>query len=121
MTIHPLSPLDAVASLKSSAEGLSGAEVDRRLRQYGRNGVEEEARSRPLWLRLLSEFIIFFPLILWVAAGLAFFADWSDRGQGMAKVGHATGSSSAARASRWSWLGPITSSPTRHRGRNSIT
>ena len=44
---------------------------------------------RPLWLRLIREFITFFSLILWVAAGLAFFAEWSDPGQGMAKVGYA--------------------------------
>ena len=44
---------------------------------------------RPLWLRLIREFITFFSLILWVAAGLAFFADWSDPGQDMAKVGYA--------------------------------
>ena len=88
MRIHELSPLDAVASLKSTAEGLSGAEVERRLREYGRNGVEEVAR-RPLWLRLVREFITFFSLILWIAAGLAFFADWSDPGQDMAKVGYA--------------------------------
>ena len=88
MRIHQLSPRDAVASLKSTAEGLSGAEVERRLHEFGRNGVEEVAR-RPLWLRLIREFITFFSLILWVAAALAFFADWSDPGQDMAKVGYA--------------------------------
>jgi magnesium-transporting ATPase (P-type) len=90
MRIHQLSPLDAVASLKSTAEGLliSHAEVERRLREFGRNGVEEVART-PLWLRLLREFVTFFSLILWVAAGLAFLAEWSDPGQGMAKVGYA--------------------------------
>ena len=88
MRIHQLSPLDAVASLKSTAEGLSGAEVERRLREYGRNRMEQVAR-RPLWLRLIREFITFFSLILWVAAGLAFFADWSDPGLDMAKVGYA--------------------------------
>lgn len=30
-----------------------------------------------------------FSLLLWVAAGLAFFAEWSDPGEGMAKVGYA--------------------------------
>ncbi len=88
MRIHQLSPLDAVASLKSTAEGLSHAEVERRLQEFGRNGVEEVART-PLWLRLLREFVTFFSLILWIAAGLAFLAEWSDPGQGMAKVGYA--------------------------------
>jgi sodium/potassium-transporting ATPase subunit alpha len=88
MRIHQLSPLDAVTSLKSAAVGLSGAEVERRLHEYGRNEVEKVARG-PLWLRLTKEFASFFSLILWVAAGLAFFADWSDPGQDMAKVGYA--------------------------------
>ena len=88
MRIHELSPLDALASLKSAAEGLSRSEVQRRLHEFGRNGVEEVPR-KPLWLRLAKEFITFFSMILWVAAALAFFADWSDPGQGMAKVGYA--------------------------------
>jgi sodium/potassium-transporting ATPase subunit alpha len=88
MRIHQLSPLDAVASLESTAAGLTCAEAKRRLHEYGRNKVEKVAR-RPLWLRLIKEFTTFFSLILWVAAGLAFFAEWSDPGQDMAKVGYA--------------------------------
>jgi len=88
MRIHQLSPLDAIVSLKSSAAGLSHAEVLRRLHEFGRNEVEKVARG-PLWLRLVKEFTSFFSLILWVAAGLALFAEWSDPGQGMAKVGYA--------------------------------
>src|SRR5664280_697936 len=88
MRIHQLSVLDAVGSLKSTAAGLSRAEVERRLHEYGRNEVEKVARG-PLWLRFIKEFTTFFSLILWVAAGLAFFAEWSEPGQDMAKVGYA--------------------------------
>jgi len=88
MIIHQLSPLEAVASLKSNAAGLNRAEVERRLHEYGRNEVEKVAHG-PLWLRLIKEFTTFFSLILWVAAGLAFFAEWSDPGQNMGKVGYA--------------------------------
>ena len=88
MRIHQLSPPDAVASLKSAATGLGSAEVEGRLREYGRNEVAEAARGS-LWLRLIKEFVSFFSLILWVAAGLAFFAEWSDPGQNMGKVGYA--------------------------------
>ena len=88
MRIHQLSPLDAVASLKGTAAGLTRAEVERRLQEYGRNEVKSAPRA-PLWLRLLKEFTTSFSLILWVAAGLAFFADWSAPGQDMAKVGDA--------------------------------
>ena len=87
MRIHQLSPAEAVASLQSTAAGLSRAEVERRLHEYGHNEVEKVAR-KPLWLRLIKEFTTFFSLILWVAAGLAFIAEWSDPGQDMAKVGY---------------------------------
>jgi hypothetical protein len=49
----------------------------RRLKEYGRNGVEAVAPER-LWLRLMLEFGSFFSLILWLAAGLAFFAAWRN-------------------------------------------
>jgi len=86
--IHQLSALDAVASLKSAATGLSSAEVERRLHEFGLNEVQKVA-GVPLWLRLVKEFITFFSMLLWVAAGLAFFAEWSEPGEGMAKVGYA--------------------------------
>ena len=88
MRIHQLSPLDAVTSLKSGVAGLSGDEVERRLQEYGFNEVKKAALE-PLWLRFIKEFTSFFSLILWIAAGLAFFAEWSDPGQGMAKVAYA--------------------------------
>ena len=47
----------------------SGAEAERRLRELGPNLVPEIAHEPP-WLRLLKEFVHFFSLILWVAAGL---------------------------------------------------
>ena len=40
-------------------------------------------------LRLLHEFVQFFSVILWIAAGLAFVAEWSAPGQGMARIGFA--------------------------------
>ncbi|HEX4882853.1 MAG TPA: cation-transporting P-type ATPase, partial [Casimicrobiaceae bacterium] len=86
MRIHELSPLDAVASLKSADVGLTGREAERRLREFGANVVKEVERA-PLWRRFLAEFVTFFSLILWVAAGLAFFAEASDPGQGMARIG----------------------------------
>jgi sodium/potassium-transporting ATPase subunit alpha len=88
VSIHKLPALEAVASLKSAVTGLSSAEVERRLHEFGLNTVEKVA-GVPLWLRLVKEFITFFSLLLWVAAGLAFFAEWSEPGQGMAKVGYA--------------------------------
>jgi len=86
LRIDQLSEADALASLSSSAEGLPHAEARRRLAEYGPNRIEE-LRREPALVRLLREFVHFFALILWVAAGLAFFAEWSAPGQGMAKLG----------------------------------
>jgi len=88
MQIHQLSAADAIASLNRSPQGLSSVEAMRRLSEYGLNRVEEVARESIL-LRFLKEFTHFFALILWLAAGLAFVAEWSDPGHGMAKVGYA--------------------------------
>jgi len=83
-----LSVPDALARLKTATTGLSNAEAERRLREFGLNEVERVVGT-PLWLRLIREFTTFFSVILWIAAALAFFADWSDPGQGMAKIGYA--------------------------------
>jgi len=88
MKIQQLSVHEAVASVHSALQGLSSAEAARRLREIGPNEVPEVAREPP-WLRLLKEFVHFFSLILWVAAGLAFVAEGSAPGQGMAKIGYA--------------------------------
>jgi sodium/potassium-transporting ATPase subunit alpha len=86
MHIHQLSVADAIASLHSRPEGLSHADAARRFRDFGPNRVEEPVRDS-LVLRLSKELTHFFSLILWLAAGLAFFAEWSAPGQGMARLG----------------------------------
>jgi sodium/potassium-transporting ATPase subunit alpha len=86
--IDHLSDADALASLNSAPQGLSAAEARRRLREFGPNHVEELRREHPL-LRFLKGLTHFFALILWVAAALAFLAEWRAPGEGMAKVGYA--------------------------------
>lgn len=88
MKIHHLTLEEAFASLRSGPEGLSAAEAVRRLAEYGPNAVEE-VRGESLTLRFLKGFAHFFAIILWVAAGMAFFAEWRDPGQGMAMLGFA--------------------------------
>lgn len=88
MKIHQLSDEAALASLGSDANGLSATEAQRRLREYGPNCIEKMART-PAALRLLREFVQFFSVILWVAAALAFVAEWSAPGEGMARIGYA--------------------------------
>ncbi len=75
-----------LAALGSDGQGLSAEEAHRRLNDFGLNQVEARAR-KPLWLTLLREFSHFFALILWLAAGLSFFAEHFEPGQGMAELG----------------------------------
>ncbi len=86
MRIHELAVDGALASLNSSADGLSAPEAARRLAEFGPNRLEDVARER-LWLRLAREFTHFFAIILWLAAALAFTADWLQPGEGMGRLG----------------------------------
>ncbi len=88
MKIHQFNTEDAIASLHSRIEGLTAAEVEYRQKEYGANEIET-VRGEHLLVRLLKEFIHFFALILWLAAGLAFFADYRQPGQGMATLAYA--------------------------------
>jgi calcium-translocating P-type ATPase len=76
------------AHLHSNAQGLSQTEAEKRLIKYGSNQLEKIS-DQSLVLKLLKEFTHFFALILWLAAGLAFFAEWREPGQGMAMLGYA--------------------------------
>jgi calcium-translocating P-type ATPase len=85
MAIQNLSADAALASLKSSPEGLSDAAARDRLQTFGANRIEEVRRERAA-LRLLREFTHFFALILWLGALFALIADHFDPGQGMARL-----------------------------------
>ncbi|MEY5098249.1 MAG: hypothetical protein RJA36_968 [Pseudomonadota bacterium] len=86
MKIHQMSVAEALASVRGGTDGLSSAEALRRQAEYGPNLVRAVERA-PLAARLAREYFHFFSLILWMAAALAFVAEWRDPGQGMAKVG----------------------------------
>jgi calcium-translocating P-type ATPase len=88
MKIHHLGVNEVVQSFHSSLEGLSTAEAKRRLSEFGHNRVER-VRGAPLLVRFLQGFTHFFALILWVAAGLAFLAEFKEPGTGMATLGFA--------------------------------
>lgn len=82
-------PLDeAFAVVGSGPDGLSSVEAARRLAEYGSNRIRK-GRREPAILRLAREFFRFFSVILWIAAGLAFVAEWADPGEGMAQIGAA--------------------------------
>jgi len=88
MKIHQLTVEQSCISLHSSLTGLSEHEARRRLQEYGPNRVEEVHEER-LLLIFAKEFTHFFALILWLAATLAFVAEWNEPGQGMAMLGYA--------------------------------
>ena len=86
LSIVSLPPAAALASLGSSHNGLAAGEAQRRLAEFGVNEVAA-VTADPLWLMLAREFTHFFALILWLAAGLAFFAAHAEPGQGMFELG----------------------------------
>jgi calcium-translocating P-type ATPase len=88
MRIQQLSVDEALESLRSSMEGLSAQEADRRLREFGPNEIPR-VPTVPLFQRFLKGFTHFFALILWIAAGLAFLAEWFEPGAGMGMLGAA--------------------------------
>ncbi len=86
MHLANLSIAEALKSLESSERGLSTAEAVRRLKEYGENRLAEIG-VEPQWRRFFREFTHFFAVILWVAAGLAFFAETRSPGEGMWQLG----------------------------------
>src|SRR4030095_11719862 len=70
MKIHHLTVSDAFASLKSGLAGLSDAEAQRRLVEFGANEVEEVAHEA-LLLTFAREFVHFFAIIFWIPGGAA--------------------------------------------------
>ena len=86
MHIANLSVADALISLGASEQGLTTAEAKRRLSEYGANHIAEIG-VEPQWQSFLREFTHFFAVILWVAAGLAFFAESRNPGEGMWPLG----------------------------------
>lgn len=78
----------ALAGLAGTPAGLASREAARRLREFGRNRIEKLHR-RPLLLRFLQSFTRYFAVVMWIAAGLAFFAESQAPGQGMAELGFA--------------------------------
>jgi magnesium-transporting ATPase (P-type) len=88
MNPHRRAIEELYAHLHSGEDGLSQAEARLRLARYGANRIEEIA-GQAFIVRLFKEFTHFFALILWLAAGLAFAAEWKDPGHGMAMLGYA--------------------------------
>ncbi len=88
MKIHAVSREEALQALGSRESGLTAAEAQRRLQEYGPNEIRE-VRRRPLWRRFLAQFTHFLAVLLWLAALLCFLSDYLRPGEGMSRLGAA--------------------------------
>jgi magnesium-transporting ATPase (P-type) len=63
----------------SSRKGLSQAEADKRLEEYGEN-VLTAKKPKPMWMRFAAHLLNMFAILLWVATVLAFASDQAALG-----------------------------------------
>ena len=70
---------DGYPAAQTSVSGLSRDDVERRRNTYGLNVLPLPAQV-PLWRRLLSQFVHFFAVMLWIAGALAIFAGMPQLG-----------------------------------------
>ena len=76
---HTVSIEEALSELKTSAKGISDAEAEARLQQYGPNTLREKRRKSPLKM-LLRQFTDFMILVLIAAAMLDESLTWKTVG-----------------------------------------
>jgi Ca2+-transporting ATPase len=76
---YSIEPEAVIAALQSDGEsGLSTSEVEKRLKEYGTNTIEEK-KNKSLWLIFLDQFKSPIVWLLVFAAGLSFyFGEWVD-------------------------------------------
>lgn len=86
--IHGLSIEEVLKRLETRSAGLSSDQVQQRLAQYGAN-VLIATDHYSLLRGLVRHFTHFLAVLLWIAAGLAFMADFMKPGEGMATLGWA--------------------------------
>ncbi len=88
MQIHRLSPEEALKALGTTVQGLSEAEAERRLSEFGPNELQAAERI-PVLAMLGRQCTHFLAILLWTAAALAFVADRMKPGEGMDLLGWA--------------------------------
>jgi Ca2+-transporting ATPase len=71
MLYYTKSTDETLKELRSSTRGLSGTEVDERLKTYGLNQIE--VKGEPLWRKLIEPFANIFMLVLFIAAVISIF------------------------------------------------
>lgn len=86
MKIQSLSEAEVLRTLVTSDKGLSHEDAQRRLNEYGFNEIKD-VRKKPLYLKLVSQFIHFLAILLWIAAALCFLSEFLHPGEGMLSLG----------------------------------
>ena len=78
-TIHTLPVAEVYFSLRTRPQGLTSDEADLRLRQVGRNALQE-IKGKPLYRKFLSNFTHLMAMLLWVGGLVAFIAQMPQLG-----------------------------------------
>ena len=85
---HRLTVGEIFTHLGTRAGGLSSEEARERLSRYGPNILKEPSHYSSI-RRFLDQFTHFLAILLWIAAALAFTAEFMKPGEGMATLGWA--------------------------------
>ena len=86
--LHQLTVDEVFKHLESREGGLSPEEAQQRLSRYGPNVLEGPSHYS-LIREFLNQFTHFLAILLWIAAALAFTAEFMKPGEGMATLGWA--------------------------------
>jgi len=86
--IHQLTVGETFAYLRTGEGGLSPEKAQQRLSRYGPNILEEPGHYS-LIRGFLRQFTHFLAILLWIAAALAFTAEFMKPGEGMSTLGWA--------------------------------
>ena len=73
MKIYKIPPEDVYTELKTSKEGLTDSEAEKRLEEYGLNQIEE-VKKKPIIYKFLANLYQLLALLLWAASILAFIS-----------------------------------------------
>ena len=86
MNEHKIKLEELYEKVKSSEEGLTTEETEKRLEKYGFNILETKKKT-PVIFKFLKQFTNFFALLLITGSTLAFFAEYISPGEGNLYIG----------------------------------
>jgi magnesium-transporting ATPase (P-type) len=77
--IQALPAVEAYEVLETRPEGLTQSEAEERLRRFGRNEISE-VKGKPLWQKLVANFVHLMAVLLWAGGAVAFVAGMPQLG-----------------------------------------